>query len=117
MIRIRVSNDNPYIADVIHEIGDAESLMDSLIQHHEEELLRAYKDMLDDVYGDVKIGEYSYSASHAIECVDDVVFRCGFSDYLDNVSYDVVATLERGEPFYIECMTISEEREEEEEDE
>jgi hypothetical protein len=43
----------------------------------------SYDDMLDDVHGDVTIGEYSYPTSMALKQVDHVAYRCGFVDWLD----------------------------------
>jgi hypothetical protein len=40
----------------------------------------AYRELLDDTYGDTEICGLTYSASHALECVDPVAFRCGFAD-------------------------------------
>jgi predicted nucleic acid-binding Zn-ribbon protein len=40
-----------------------------------------YVDMIDDVYGEVEICGMSYRASYALEMVDPVAFRVGFSDW------------------------------------
>lgn len=40
----------------------------------------SYRELLDDLYGDVEICGLSYSASNALESVDPIAFRCGFSD-------------------------------------
>jgi hypothetical protein len=40
----------------------------------------AYRELLNDVYGEVSICGYNYSASDALEAVDPVAFRCGFAD-------------------------------------
>ena len=45
-----------------------------------------YKEMLNDVYGDIAICGLSYEAAEALESVDPTAFRCGFSDYLSEFS-------------------------------
>lgn len=39
-----------------------------------------YRELLDDIYGGVEIAGLTYSTSDALESVDPVAFRCGFSD-------------------------------------
>lgn len=48
----------------------------------------AYDEWLDECYGDVDICGYKYSASRALEEVDPVAYRCGFSDYLDSLDIE-----------------------------
>lgn len=48
------------------------------------ELHQRYDDMLDEVYGEAKIGGYEYSTSKAMKEVDPTAYRCGFSDWLDS---------------------------------
>ena len=49
-----------------------------------------YDDMLDDVYGDIEICGYSYSASVALKRIDPIAYDVGFSDYCGNIDLDDV---------------------------
>jgi hypothetical protein len=49
----------------------------------EKELLEAYDEWLDDVYGVVSICGLEYSASAALRRIDRTAYRCGFNDWLD----------------------------------
>jgi peptidoglycan hydrolase CwlO-like protein len=44
-----------------------------------------YAEMLDDVYGKVNICGYTYCSSYALEKVDPIAYRCGFSDFADSM--------------------------------
>lgn len=59
-----------------------------LLMHHEYEVVEAYDDMLDGVYGDVNIGGHNYPTSRALSEVDPIAYRVGFSDYLDMIEED-----------------------------
>lgn len=41
----------------------------------------AYRDMLDELYGDVEICGMKFSSGYALQQLDEVAFRCGKSDY------------------------------------
>lgn len=47
-----------------------------------------YDNWLDEVYGDVNICGYTYSASQALENVDPTAYRCGKSDYESEYDLD-----------------------------
>ena len=40
-----------------------------------------YDDMLDDLYGPVRIGTLTYDASRVLKEVDPIAYRVGLSDY------------------------------------
>lgn len=40
-----------------------------------------YRDVLDDIYGDINVCGIKYSSGRALECLDPVAFRCGKHDY------------------------------------
>jgi len=44
-----------------------------------------YDEFLDDTYGDIKLGELTYSASRVLETCDPVAYRCGHNDYNDSL--------------------------------
>lgn len=49
------------------------------------ELEQMYCDMLDEVYGTVKIAGYEYETSKALADIDPVAFRCGLADYISSL--------------------------------
>lgn len=83
-----------------------------------------YDEMLDEVYGEVDICGYSYSASYALRNLDPTAYRCGMNDYYDSLYSDVVDILEGiwdGDTdeiygFEVEYTECEEEEEEEEEE-
>ena len=42
---------------------------------------KQYDEMLDDIYGDVKIAGFTYSTSCALKELDPTAYRCGKADY------------------------------------
>lgn len=42
---------------------------------------QVFRDMLDEVYGDVQVASHSYSTSRALEELDPTAFRCGVADH------------------------------------
>ena len=64
-------------------------------QYIEENIDESYYDeMLDECYGDIEIGGLSYSASIALYRVDEVAYRCRFSDFADSLRDDIIDSLE-----------------------
>ena len=47
-----------------------------------------YDEFLDEVYGEVKIGGYFYSTSHALKEVDPIAYREGFNNWIDSEMSD-----------------------------
>ncbi len=43
-----------------------------------------YDEFLDDAYGEVQIGGYSYSTSKALKDVDEIAYNEGFSSWANN---------------------------------
>lgn len=48
------------------------------------ELHQRYDEMLDEVYGDAEIAGMQYTTSTALQQVDPIAYRVGFSDYVDS---------------------------------
>ena len=80
-----------YIIDNEHEFETAEEAADYIIEDMDSD---AYDEMLDEAYGDIEICGYSYSASMALACVDEVAYNCGHNDYYDSLRPDMVDELE-----------------------
>lgn len=49
-----------------------------------------YRDMLDECYEPLRIGELEWLPSVALEQLDPVAFRCGFNDFTDAENWEEV---------------------------
>ena len=47
----------------------------------EYEKIELYKDMLDEIYGEIKVCGMTYAASKVLKDVDPIAFSCGFADW------------------------------------
>jgi len=54
----------------------------------ERELYQRYRDDLDELYGEIKLGKLTFSPSKVIEKLDPIAFRCGFADWTDSEGWD-----------------------------
>jgi len=54
----------------------------------EREMEDRYRDMLNDCYDEVRIGDLTYMPSDVLEHVDPIAFRCGLVDYIDAEGFD-----------------------------
>lgn len=52
----------------------------------EYELELAFDEFLDEVYGEVRIGAYTYATSSALKNVDPIAYRIGLSEFEDEVN-------------------------------
>lgn len=49
------------------------------------ELEEAYRDFLDECYGEIAICGYTYPASVALAQVDPIAYRCGLTEFEDSL--------------------------------
>jgi hypothetical protein len=56
----------------------------------EYEATERYRAFLDDVYEDVSICGLTYAPARALEAVDPIAYRVGFSDWTDAEGYDEI---------------------------
>lgn len=104
------------------EYTDARKAADYIMENCSENY---YDEMLDEVYEEIEICGYSYSASIALYRVDPTAYYCGKSDWEDSMASDLEYELERmsdgdEETFYdsdVECIEEEEEDYDEEESE
>jgi hypothetical protein len=52
----------------------------------EYEIELAFDEFLDEVYGEVQIGAYTYATSSALKNVDPIAYRIGLSEFEDEVN-------------------------------
>ena len=50
-----------------------------------ETIEQEYREMLNEVYGEIKICGYIYSAAEAFADVDPIAFECGLADYMSEL--------------------------------
>lgn len=77
---------------VNEEVKEAYSVYDLLAEELDEEI---YDEWLDEICEPVRIGSLEYSPSIALERVDPIAYRCGYSDFLDFLAGDVEYELEQ----------------------
>ena len=56
-----------------------------MTKYKEWEIVDMYDDMLDDCYGQVKIGGYTYDTSLALRYVDIIAYNEGLRDFEDGL--------------------------------
>lgn len=66
------------------------------------DLTDEYDELLDEVYGDVRICGLRYAPSEALRRVDKVAYDCGYDSYVDSLYWDVLCE--------VECMDDGDER-------
>ncbi len=77
-----------------------------------------YDEMLDECYRPVEIIGLEYAPSVALRRLDEVAYRCGYSDYCDGLYADILYDIERMgagdvEEFYGDTVTCEEDGAEE----
>jgi hypothetical protein len=53
-----------------------------------DEAREAYRDMLDEIYGELEVAGLTYQTSRVLEEIDPIAFRCGLLDWLDAEGID-----------------------------
>lgn len=77
-----------------------------------------YKDLLNEIYPEIKLGYLTFSPADIIEELDPTAFRCGYNDYCDEYSEwqcEECETMHETEEEAEECCKEEEEETEEEE--
>lgn len=59
-----------------------------MVKITDEQAHEMYCEYLDEVYGIIIVGACEWWASHILEEMDPIGFRCGFADYVDGISED-----------------------------
>ena len=54
----------------------------------EREAYERYDDMLDECHEEVKICGHSYQTSYCLKEIDEIAYRCGFSDFTSHLEED-----------------------------
>ena len=47
-----------------------------------------YDEWLDEIYGEIMIGNISFLPSRILKELDPIAYRCGFSDYIDSLDIE-----------------------------
>ena len=54
----------------------------------DDDLREQYEEMLDEIYGEVKLGNLTFSPSRIIRVLDETAYRIGLSEYEDSLLED-----------------------------
>lgn len=68
------------------------------------DIYQMYADMLDEIYGEISVCGLKYAASALLLRIDDIAFRCGLDDWLDNECVDarLVELKETGDFYHVD---------------
>ena len=67
------------------DYGYVDEAGDPVYRHQIEEMFR---DMLDEIYDTVTMGEFAWDPSRILEEMDPIAFRCGVNDYESSLLED-----------------------------
>ena len=73
--------------EVIEQVKEIQNkiieVQDAIDSYEDGEMHDEYNDMIDECNGLVTIFGMEYNASHVLELVDPIAYRCGYNDYCD----------------------------------
>ena len=75
------------IAALKKQIADLENKIDNF-EIDEDKYDENYDEWLDEVYGEIMIGNISFLPSRILKELDPIAYRCGFSDYIDSLDIE-----------------------------
>lgn len=75
------------IAALKKQIAELEDKIDNF-EIDEDKYDENYDEWLDEIYGEIMIGNISFLPSRILKELDPIAYRCGFSDYIDSLDID-----------------------------
>lgn len=75
------------IAALKKQIADLENKIDNF-EIGEDKYDENYDEWLDEIYGEIMIGNISFLPSRILKELDPIAYRCGFSDYIDSLDIE-----------------------------
>ena len=75
------------IAALKKQIADLENKIDNFAID-EDKYDENYDEWLDEIYGEIMIGNISFLPSRILKELDPIAYRCGFSDYIDSLDIE-----------------------------
>ena len=75
------------VAALKKQIADLENKIDNF-EIDEDKYDENYDEWLDEVYGEIMIGNISFLPSRILKELDPIAYRCGFSDYIDSLDIE-----------------------------
>ena len=75
------------IAALKKQIADLENKIDNF-EIDEDKYDENYDEWLDEIYGEIMIGNISFLPSRILKELDPIAYRCGFSDYIDSLDIE-----------------------------
>ncbi|QUD16406.1 hypothetical protein SYGMH1_75 [Escherichia phage vB_EcoM_SYGMH1] len=75
------------IAALKKQIADLENKIDNF-EIDEDKYDENYNEWLDEIHGEIMIGNISFLPSRILKELDPIAYRCGFSDYIDSLDIE-----------------------------
>jgi hypothetical protein len=75
------------IAALKKQIAELEDKIDNF-EIDEDKHDDKYDEWLDEIYGEIMIGNISFLPSRILKELDPIAYRCGFSDYIDSLDIE-----------------------------
>ncbi len=75
------------IAALKKQIAELEDKIDNF-EIDEDKYDENYDEWLDEIYGEIMIGNISFLPSRILKELDPIAYRCGFSDYIDSLDIE-----------------------------
>lgn len=75
------------VAALKKQIADLENKIDNF-EIDEDKYDENYDEWLDEIYGEIMIGNISFLPSRILKELDPIAYRCGFSDYIDSLDIE-----------------------------
>lgn len=75
------------VAALKKQIAELENKIDNF-EIDEDKYDENYDEWLDEIYGEIMIGNISFLPSRILKELDPIAYRCGFSDYIDSLDIE-----------------------------
>ena len=82
--KIEIEEMNDTIDEIKEQIEETEDEINDY-ENHNDNKITEYKDMLDETYALVEIGDSIFNPSEILQTCDETGFRCGFNDWADGL--------------------------------
>lgn len=102
-MKIEIVNDKVY---TVREYADTDELQEMLYVNFEPQLFEEFDQFLDSVEAPIKIAGYTFRASHALKCSDEIAYREEMVNWLDSMARNIFEDLEPGEEIHAGNLTF-----------
>ena len=102
-MKIEIVNDKVY---TVREYADTGELQEMLYVNFEPQLFEAFDEFFDSVEAPIKIAGYTFYASHALKCSDEIAYKEEMVNWLDSMAQNIFEDLEPGEEIQVGSLTF-----------